>query len=392
MSNNQIYYCFHNNVVNVVTLNSASAFTTLPPAVYSLMYSDMGGYYLTMDKDRFKSPEKVFGNVSNRVNHIIKRYDNQTSSLGVLLTGNKGSGKSLFTTLVSNSMIDRGFPVIVINDSYSGQDMNEFLNKIGECVIIFDEFAKTYDRQEQNKLLTLFDGIMSSKRIVLVTENDKHSLNDYIINRPGRFMYHFKYEKLEEEVVNEYCDYKGVPEKIKKQIHLLRNRSAEFSMDTLVAIVSEYQMFGSDDCNVDELVSILNISLSNESLYKLTLTHIENNKTGEALCAVREGNLTDDMTYKVGSLSSFGFYVDHTTSGTGTGAGSRSCDGAGVKAVKSDSSDDDLEYDESWLNENTVKYSDGMKMICVRDDYTFIFSITSSVENMWEKYINANAF
>ena len=324
--------------------------------------------------------------MSNRVNHIIKRYDNQASSLGVLLTGNKGSGKSLFTTLVSNSMIDRGFPVIVINDSYSGQDMNEFLNKIGECVIIFDEFAKTYDRQEQNKLLTLFDGIMSSKRIVLVTENDKHSLNDYIINRPGRFMYHFKYEKLEEEVVNEYCDYKGVPEKIKKQIHLLRNRSAEFSMDTLVAIVSEYQMFGSDDCNVDELVSILNISLSNESLYKLTLTHIENNKTGEALCAVREGNLTDDMTYKVGSLSSFGFYVDHTTSG------SRSCDGAGVKAVKSDSSDDDLEYDESWLNENTVKYSDGLKMICVRDDYTFIFSISSSVENMWEKYINANAF
>ena len=108
--------------------------------------------------------------------------------------------------------------------------------------------------------------------------------------------------------------------------------------------------------------------------------------SGEALCAVREGNLTDDMTYKVGSLSSFGFYVDHTTSG------SRSCDGAGVKAVKSDSSDDDLEYDESWLNENTVKYSDGLKMICVRDDYTFIFSISSSVENMWEKYINANAF
>lgn len=384
MSNNQIYYCFHNNVVNVVTLNSASAFTTLPPAVYSLMYSEMGGYYLTMDKERFKAPEKVFGNVSNRVNHIIKRYDNQTNSLGVLLTGNKGSGKSLFTTLVSNSMIERGFPVIVINDSYSGQDMNEFLNKIGECVIIFDEFAKTYNRQEQNKLLTLFDGIMSSKRIVLVTENDKHCLNDYIINRPGRFMYHFKYEKLEEEVVNEYCDYKGVPEKIKKQIHLLRNRSAEFSMDTLVAIVSEYHMFGSEDCNVDDLVSILNISLSNESLYKLTLTHIENNKTGETQSAVRDGNIVEEgMTYKIGSLSSFGFYVDHTTSGYGSESGA-------VKEVKSDSSDD-VEYDESWLNEQTVKYSDGVKMICVRDDYTFIFSISTSVENMWEKYININA-
>lgn len=389
MSNNQIYYCFHNNVVNVVTLNSASAFTTLPPAVYSLMYSDMGGYYLTMDKERFKSPEKVFGNVSNRVSHVIKRYDSQTNSLGVLLTGNKGSGKSLFTTLVSNSMIERGFPVIVINDSYSGQDMNEFLNKIGECVIIFDEFAKTYDRQEQNKLLTLFNGIMSSKRIVLVTENDKHCLNDYIINRPGRFMYHFKYEKLEEEVVNEYCDYKGVPEKIKKQIHLLRNRSAEFSMDTLVAIVSEYQMFGSEDCNVDDLVSILNISLSNESLYKLTLTHIENNKTGETQSAVRDGKLVDDMTYKIGSLSSFGFYVEHTTSGSGSRAGNLSVQPA--REVESDSVDDNLEYDESWLSENTVKYSDGLKMICVRDEYTFIFSISTSVDNMWEKYININA-
>ena len=93
------------------------------------------------------------------------------------------------------------------------------------------------------------------------------------------------------------------------------------------------------------------------------------------------------MTYKIGSLSSFGFYVEHTTSESGSGPRSVHP----TREVNSDSSDDDLEYDESWLSENTVKYSDGLKLICVRDEYTFIFSISTSVDNMWEKYININA-
>jgi hypothetical protein len=335
------------------------------------MYSDMVGFYLKFDKNLFQEPEKVFGNLKKRVEHVVTRYDSSDKSLGVLLTGNKGSGKSLFTAIVANKFIkEKNLPVILINEKYTGPKLNDFINTIGECVIMFDEFGKVYGHQEQSKLLTMFDGLMSTKRMILVTENETRMINEFIINRPGRFMYHFKYTKLDEETVEEYCDYMGVPEKIKREIHLLRKTTTEFSMDTLSAIVSEYKLFGGD---FKELISILNISTNKSSVYKLSLVKYVDDETKEEFTPLTR------QEFSIPDLTNFGIYVDLNGS-------------SNVKEVGDSnevlSSDDDDDDDEVYLNESHIKFHDKNNLILVRDNITFLFNINIDMNDDLQRFIS----
>ena len=101
------------------------------------------------------------------------------------ITGN--SGKSL---LAKQLMIEAKLPVLVIEEAFKGSKFNDFINSIDqEIVVFFDEFEKVYKEQEdQEELLTLFDGVISSKKIFLLTAN-KDNINEFFENRPSRIKY-----------------------------------------------------------------------------------------------------------------------------------------------------------------------------------------------------------
>lgn len=368
------YFCFSDNIVNIVTMNTRTSYENLPAGVYTLMFNDMTGFYLKFDKDSFDVPNKIFGNVNKRAKHVITRYNSSDKSLGVLLTGNKGSGKSLFTTVIANTFIkDKNLPVIMINEKYTGPNLNDFINTIGECVIMFDEFGKVYGHQEQNKLLTLFDGLMSTKRMILVTENETRMLNEFILNRPGRFMYHFKYSKLEEDAVNEYCEYMNIPDKIVNEIHSIRKTTSEFSMDTLTAIVNEYLLFGAD-VEFSELMSYLNISSNNETTMKLILDKVLNSD-GEQLTSNKA------QSFNISSLRDFGICVD--ISNTTIDNNAVECDN-NESILHDDNDDTDSEV---YLNERHIKIHEKDKLVMHRDDYTFVFTIQDMFANDMNKFL-----
>ena len=83
-------------------------------------------------------------------------------------------------------------------------------------MVLFDEFDKTFgniktgDNQAnpQAGMLSLFDGISMGKKLFVITCNDLFSLNDYLINRPGRFHYHFRFSYPSPEEVKEYLNDK----------------------------------------------------------------------------------------------------------------------------------------------------------------------------------------
>lgn len=246
--------------VRVVTLNDELVSDKLEPAVYSLNFNPMQGFYLNYKFDKFTVPEKVYGSATRKKDRVVKTYTSRNKSTGVLLTGEKGAGKTMVSSLIANTMIESGLPVILIENSYSGTDFNEYMNNIGECVIFFDEFAKIYssnsDEEGQNSLLSLFDGTGSIKRLLLLTENNAYRINEFMLNRPGRVFYHFRHDKIEDEVVQEYCEDMGVDQLTIDKLLLRVSSSYQFSFDTLQAVVEEYQRFGGD---IDELCNDLNI-------------------------------------------------------------------------------------------------------------------------------------
>ena len=77
-----------------------------------------------------------------------------------------------------------------------------------ECIIVFDEFEKVFDDDEgeQDALLSLFDGIDSGKKLYVITCNAVAGLSEYLLNRPGRFHYHFTFGTLTSEEIRGYLE------------------------------------------------------------------------------------------------------------------------------------------------------------------------------------------
>lgn len=257
--------------VSVLTFDENQITASLKPAVYSVSFNPMVGFFLVKRGERLTVPQKVYGPVERKVSKIMRSYGQSTKSFGVLLSGDKGSGKTMTSSLVANRCIEElDMPVILIESAFDGGGLTEFVEKLGECVLFIDEFGKKFDDDEgdQGSLLGLFDGTGSSRRLVLLTENNVRDINQYMINRPGRVHYHFRHEKLDEQIVREYCQDLEIPEAIIEQICLRREASREFSFDVLQAIVNEYLFFGGD---ITEICDDLNI----ERPYEYSSTDME---------------------------------------------------------------------------------------------------------------------
>lgn len=250
----------------------------LPAAIYTVCFSPLQGFYLQKNKDNFTETGKNYGSLNSRADRIIKTYESRDASTGVLLTGLKGSGKTLLSQTVANKMIEKGLPIVLVESAFTGDAFVNFLSKIGECVLVFDEFAKVFDarnhdeKDKQNGLLGIFDGNKSLKRLIFVIENNSHSLNEFYKNRPGRLFYHFEYDKLEELVIDEYCADKKISDKVKTEIKSAYYRIRSFSFDILKAIVDEHLRYPQD--SILDIVDILNIDTDSYTKTVLTLNKI----------------------------------------------------------------------------------------------------------------------
>lgn len=258
-------YVEQNGRVDVVNLHDGHLKDSFSAGVY-VIKQDMAGFYLQKDMDKFELPERVYGSTNRRAEKIMNTYSQRDGTTGVLLTGVKGAGKTFLMKKIGNMAIDKGIPVILINDPYTGSDFISYLNSLGECVFIFDEFGKTYKRNGgqdgQESLLTLFDGVASGKRIILLSENNRYDVSELYKDRPSRVYYAYRYEKLEKSMVEEYCEDNLVNKDFAQKIVLLSNRSFEFSFDILQSVVEECNRYPDDD--FDDIIADLNISASED--------------------------------------------------------------------------------------------------------------------------------
>lgn len=152
---------------------------TLPAGTYTIGL-DCDGQFFLQTIDPFQVSGKIYGETPRQAERILRTFqDRSACSTGVLLAGEKGSGKTLLAKCISIQARDQGIPTIVINKNWTGETFNTFLQSIEQpAIILFDEYEKVYvNNQDQEQMLTLLDGVYPSKKLFLLTCNDKWQVN-----------------------------------------------------------------------------------------------------------------------------------------------------------------------------------------------------------------------
>lgn len=228
----------------------------LPNRVYTVMHNKQYGFFLQEIED-FKLPEKMYGKTNAYTDKILSTFHKISGQLGVFLEGRKGSGKTL---LAKNIAIKSGYPCIVVNQPWAGEVFMAFIQSIHQpAVILWDEFEKVYDRDSQNSVLTLFDGMYSSRKIMIITVNDKYAVGQYFRNRPGRFRYAISFGSLEKDFIQEYLQDHLKDSKYADDIIQTSIVCKDFNFDILQTLVHELNLHGGE---FEDALDILNIEIT----------------------------------------------------------------------------------------------------------------------------------
>lgn len=289
-----------NNVIQTGTKfinfdESVSTHNGLPAGTYTIQFSPMTGFSLKRIPNLDVGVAKPYGRHEERLSRIMRTYNRLGRQLGVLLSGDKGIGKTLLVRMVTNYAINElHLPAIIVNRSYPG--LAEYLDSWAcEAVIVFDEFEKNFDKgysedgeDFQESFLGLFDGMSNQKRLYIVTVNDLYETSDFILNRPGRFHYHMMFDYPDADEIRRFLidQSDGIisDEDIKKVVSMSIKTNLTF--DHLRAIA--FELSGGE--SFDDVIGELNIKKS-----QIGVSAVVNGKKGTVTTSTGINMFNDDI-------------------------------------------------------------------------------------------------
>ena len=227
--------------------SAVETYDSLPPCAYTIRFEQRSGFWLEKSSVADITEGKIYGVHDDKCAKVLRSFEAFKRNLGVILSGDKGIGKSLFAKLLATRAMSLGYPLIIVDRYIPG--IAAYIENIEqECVVMFDEFDKTFGEVKaedgqaspQAELLSLFDGFAHGKKLFVITCNEIDRLNSFLINRPGRFHYHFRFEYPSADEIREYMmdniptEYHGEIESV-----VLFSRKIPMNYDCLRAVAFE---------------------------------------------------------------------------------------------------------------------------------------------------------
>lgn len=235
----------------------------LKPAVYNVVVTQNQGIFL-QEREPLPMPAEIYGaSTECRVAKVLTTFkDRKNEPTGVLLSGLKGSGKSMLARLIAVRALAEGYPVVLLQVSQLESDVVTFFNSIDtQCVVLLEELDKTEDRDKSwhIPLLQLLDGSgATANHLFLATANAAWAVSDKLMARPGRIYYHFHFGPVSEDVCREYIASK-LPADAHDVVYDAMLEINELTFDTMRAFVEEVNRYGYTPELLRECLRDLNI-------------------------------------------------------------------------------------------------------------------------------------
>lgn len=218
-----------------------------------------GELYLAQVQDMFDFPYKIYGIETKFINRVIKTYHSTKGTLGVLLNGVKGTGKTVTAKQICNKL---GLPVILVPHAF--ESLPGFLNNIQQDVVVFiDEYEKVF-KERDHSVLTVMDGALDNgyRKVFMLTTNELW-INENLIQRPGRIRYLKTYKDLSLEVIMEIVDDKLEHKELRDAVVDFISQLETITVDIVKAVIEETNIHKEDP---KEFKDVFNIKVLDDKL------------------------------------------------------------------------------------------------------------------------------
>lgn len=244
-----------------VDMNVTNVEPCLPKGNYLIQFDKKRQCYCLKKTSDFVLPPKIYGDTKEIERYLRSYKENSHKNMGVLLLGDKGSGK---TIMAQRLAILSEMPVLFVSSELIfDEELIEFLSNPAfyNTVLFFDEFEKLMDKnKESGTLASFFDGNISTRYLLLLTANSINGFENLYINRPGRIKYLKHFKTLDAETTNFIIDDLLVNKNHKDGIFKVLRKYNVNSIDILISLVRDMNLFNDD---AETAASYLNIQPQN---------------------------------------------------------------------------------------------------------------------------------
>lgn len=238
----------------------------LGKGVFRVNFDPISGFYLTRLSDSFVFNHKIYGLERGFIDHVVTTYKHTKDNLGILLNGMKGGGKSLTCKILANEL---DLPILLVEQNF-GVGLVQFVSRIQQDVLIFvDEYEKVYsngsdtrmndddDEEKDSSLLSLMDGVLKTefRKVFLLTTNNL-SVNENLLQRPGRVRYLKEFGNLSRVVIEEIVDDMLVHKHLRNSTVKFIAQLELITIDIVTSMVTEVNIH---ECDLEEFYDILNV-------------------------------------------------------------------------------------------------------------------------------------
>lgn len=226
----------------------------LENAVYTIDKNLMG-FYLTKISDNFEFEHKIYGLEDKFIKRVVKTYNSENGNLGVLLNGIKGTGKTVTSKIIANSL---NLPIIIVDRQL--EDICNFLNDIPQnVVLILDEYEKTFG--ESTEMLQIMDGALNSKfrRVFILTTNNLY-VDSNLLQRPSRIRYLNKFDHLSPSIVEEIVDDCLIHKQFKNQCVKFISNLELITVDIVKAVIKEVNIHEEEPEQFQEIFNVTKLT------------------------------------------------------------------------------------------------------------------------------------